>query len=250
MDVRDGSPTGIPRMIATAQAPYEEIDAFADLGVRALVTTRAAGDLGLAGAGPVGAVLDRWTALRTALGQGTPVARLASAGQVHGARIIEHETGWEGWLRADAADGHFSRRRGIALAVTVADCVPVFLAHASGAVALLHAGWRGTAAGIVPHAITLFASHGLAPTEIRVYLGPAICGSCYQVSADVYAQVTGRTVGPTTPLDLRAVLTEQSRAAGVRDVSTSAWCTRCDAERFFSHRGGDAGRHVAVILAA
>ncbi len=236
-------------MIATDRPPYEEIDAFADLGVRALVTTRGAGDLGLAGAGPVGAALDRWRALRIALGGGAPVPRLASAVQVHGAHIIEHDPGWQGWLRADAADGHFTRWRGLALVVTVADCVPVFLAHPSGAVALLHAGWRGTAAGIVPHAVALFARHGLAPTEIRVHLGPAICGSCYEVSPDVYARVTARTVDRATPLDLRATLAEQLRSAGVREVSASESCTRCDAERFFSHRRGDSGRQVAAMLA-
>jgi hypothetical protein len=245
-----GVPEGTPVPTEETADRYEEIDAFTDLGVRALVTTRAAGDLGLAGADPVGATLDRWRALRAALGGGTPLARLASAAQVHGAHIIEHEPGWQGWLRADAADGHFSRWRGIALAVTVADCVPVFLAHPSGAVALLHAGWRGTAAGIVPRALSLFAAHGLAPPDVRVHLGPAICGACYEVGPDVYRAVRGRAgVGPTR-LDLRAVLGEQAQGAGVRDVTTSAWCTRCDAGRFFSHRGGDAGRQVAALVAA
>jgi hypothetical protein len=179
-----------------------------------------------------------------------PVARLASATQVHGADVIEHEPGWQGWLRADAADGHFSRWRGIAFAVTVADCVPVFLAHPAGAIALLHAGWRGTAAGIVPRALALFAAHGLAPAEVRVHLGPAICGACYEVGPDVYAAVSGRAVDRPTPLDLRAVLAGQAQGAGARDVSTSARCTRCDATRFFSHRGGDADRQVAAMLAA
>lgn len=236
-------------LIGVDRAAYEEIDAFADLGVRALVTTRGAGDLALSGAGPVGPVLDRWRALRTALGGGTPVARLATATQVHGADIVAHGPGWQGWLRADAADGHFSRWRGIAFAVTVADCVPVFLVHPAGAIALLHAGWRGTAAGILPRAIALFAEHGFAPSDVRVHLGPAICGSCYEVSPDVYGQVTGHVVDRAVSLDLRRVLVEQSRAAGVRDVSVSDWCTRCDHAVFFSHRGGDRGRQVAAIAA-
>jgi polyphenol oxidase len=223
------------------------IDAFADLGVRAVVSTRAAGDLALSSQDPVGAVLERWRALRSALGGGEIGPRFATAAQVHGATIVRHEPSWGGWLRADAADGHFTRSPGTAFAVTVADCVPVFLVHPAGAVALLHAGWRGTAAGILPGAIALFAEHGFDPPDVRVHLGPAICGSCYEVSPDVYARVTGRAIERPTSLDLRAVLAEQSRSVGVREVSTSTWCTRCDRELFFSHRGGDAGRQAAAI---
>jgi copper oxidase (laccase) domain-containing protein len=188
----------------------ETIADFGDLGVFALVTTRAAGDLGMSGSAPVADVMARWKALRDALGN---VARFASAHQVHGAHVIEYSEGWTGWLRGDAADGHFSRERGTGFAVTVADCVPVFVAHPSGAIALLHAGWRGTAAGILPAAVRKFSEHGVSPTELSLHLGPAICGGCYEVSPDVYRQITGRAVERPTTVDLRSVLADQTKGA-------------------------------------
>ncbi len=232
---------------ANAADAYETLDEFAGLDVRAIVSTRVAGDLGMSGTAPVGQLLDRWAAVRAALGDGRPVPRFASAIQVHGTHVVEYGDGWCGWLRSDAADGHFSHTRGIGFAVTIADCVPVFVAHPAGAVALLHAGWRGTAAGILTRTLLLFAAHGLAPTELRIHMGPAICGQCYEVGADVYAKITGQAVPRPTKIDLRAVLADQAHAGGARNITVSRWCTLCDNDRFFSHRAGDSGRQVAAI---
>jgi YfiH family protein len=175
--------------------------------------------------------------------------RLASAKQVHGTRILEHGEGWDGWQRAEGADGHLAVARGTALAVTIADCVPVFLAHPDGAVALLHSGWRGTAAGILRRALARVAVLGRPAAEWHVHLGPAICGRCYEVSPDVFEQLTGWQTLRHRHVDLRALLAEQAKEAGVQVVSASPWCTRCDNDRFFSHRAGDAGRQVGVIVA-
>ena len=169
------------------------------------------------------------------------------AAQVHGARVLVHDAAWSGWLRSDGADGHLAATPATSCAVTVADCVPVFVAHPSGAIALLHAGWRGTAGGILPAALRLLAERGLAAADVRVHTGPAICGDCYEVSPDVFARLTGRAVDAPAPVDLRAVLADQARAAGVRHVSTSERCTRCDNDRFYSHRAGDAGRQLGVL---
>jgi YfiH family protein len=133
--------------------------------------------------------------------------------------------------------------------VTVADCVPVFIAHPSGAVALIHAGWRGTAARIVEKGIRRLVELGLDATDLKVHLGPAICGRCYQVGPDVFEQLTGWHTIRTRNVDLRALLAEQARESGVRQLSASAHCTKCDNDRFFSHRAGDAERQVAVIVA-
>ena len=124
--------------VANLALEAEVVDAF-DLGITAFTTGRAAGNFGLQSDEPASAVMARWAALRARLGG----ARLATAAQVHGNTILEHEAGWSGWLRADAADGHLALRRGTAMAVTVADCVPVFIAHPSGATAVLH-GWRAS----------------------------------------------------------------------------------------------------------
>ncbi|HUF27547.1 MAG TPA: polyphenol oxidase family protein [Gemmatimonadaceae bacterium] len=230
-----------------AAGGLDRIDDFEPFGIRAFTTTRAAGTFGTGGADPVVEVLDRWHALQRDLERGGP--RFATARQVHGGRVVAHGDGWEGWLRIDAADGHVAVGRGTGLGVTVADCVPVFIAHPGGAVALLHSGWRGTVARIVEHAVAALAQRGAPASELRMHLGPAICGLCYEVSPDVHAALTGRTVGKPTPVDLRAVIADHARAAGVRHITTSPWCTRCHNDRYFSHRAGDAGRQVGVIIA-
>ena len=225
----------------------EVVDSFADIGVLAFTTGRAAGSFGMQTDDPVRDVTARWTALRALLGG--PAARLATSYQVHGAAVVEHQAGWQGFLRGPDADGHLSRERGTAMAVTVADCVPVFLAHPSGATAALHSGWRGTAAGITRVAIARLAALGCAPPELRVHCGPAICGACYEVSSEVYGQLTGRAVERPTTVDLRALIAGHAREAGVREISISPLCTRCDNDRFFSHRAGNDGRQLGVVMA-
>ena len=223
------------------------IDDFADFGVRAFTTTRAAGSFGTGGDEPVRIVMERWARLRAEL---EPSARrLATASQVHGARVVVHDGEWDGWLRVEGADGHVAPRRGTALAVTVADCVPVLLAHPSGAVAALHSGWRGTEANIAAEGVRLLAARGCGARDLRAHLGPAICGRCYEVSPDVHARLTGRTIEQPATVDLRAIIAGQLREQGVREIAISEWCTRCNADRFHSHRGGDAGRQLAVIVA-
>ena len=218
---------------------------FAGIGILAFTTTRSMGTFGLQGGEPVGEVFARWGALRESLGG----ARLASARQVHGATIIRHVPGWSGWLRADDADGHLAPLRGTAMAVTVADCVPVFVGHRNGAAALHHSGWRGTAARIIAEAVTMLAKENAPASELIVHCGPAICGRCYEVSPDVYATLTGKSVDRPTTVDLRALIADHARSLGVREITVSERCTRCDNDRFYSHRAGDAGRQLGVMLA-
>jgi hypothetical protein len=220
---------------------------FDVMGIVAFTSTRGAGSFSLSSADPVGEVVPRWLALAEELAR--PTMRLACAHQVHGDGVIEHEAGWSGWLRCPEGDGHFSRVPGTAMAVTLADCVPIFIGHPSGAAAILHSGWKGTAAGVVRRGIDLFTRSGLRAEEIVIHAGPAICGSCYEVGPDVYARLTGSSIARPAPVDLRLLIAEQARRAGVRQISISSWCTRCHNERFFSHRCGDVGRHVGAIVA-
>jgi YfiH family protein len=225
----------------------EVVESFAALGIVAFTTGRAAGSFGMQTADPVRDVTARWGRLRALLGG--PAARLATAFQVHGNTVLEHGGDWQGFLRGPAADGHVSPRRGTGMAVTVADCVPVFLAHPNGAAAALHSGWRGTVARITEVAIARLATLGAHPSELRLHCGPAICGRCYEVSPDVFLQLTGRDPGRPTTVDLRALIADHARAAGVREITLSPLCTRCDNDRFYSHRAGDAGRQLGVISA-
>ena len=228
--------------------PREDVADFAALGVIAFTTTRDAGTFGTAGREPVGEVMGRWWSLVESLNAYAP--RLATSRQVHGNRVLVHRLTWDGWLRSDAADGHVAPERGTALAITVADCVPVFIAHPSGACALLHAGWRGTAARILDRGVAELVRAGLDARDLRVHLGPSICGRCYEVGPDVYQQITGQPASAAKCVDLRAILARQAREAGIAHISVSEFCTRCDNDRFFSHRAGDPGRMVAAIAAS
>jgi YfiH family protein len=230
------------------QEQGETVDDFTPFGVHAFTTTRQAGSFSTGSEEPVRDVMARWDMVRrVAASRG--VTRLATAAQVHGAQIIVHGPGWDGWLRGTQADGHVSAQRGTALAVTLADCVPVYIAHPSGAVAVLHSGWRGTAAKIVEQGIAALAHRGFPAAELRIHLGPAICGACYEVSPDVFRQLTGESTSAPHTVDLRALIADHARAAGVRHITISASCTKHDNARFFSHRAGDRGRQVGVIFA-
>ncbi len=228
------------------RSTVESIDDFKSFGIEAFTTTRETGSFGTATDEPVSEVMGRWEGLQRLVQASAP--RFATARQVHGKRVLLHTSGWSGWLRSDAADGHLAPTKGYGLAVTVADCVPVFVAHPSGAAALLHAGWRGIAGGILGVALRDLRTAGFAPSDLAIHLGPAICGDCYEVSPDVYTTLTGRTVERPTTVDLRGLLAEQARASGVTSIAVSPFCTLCHQGRFFSHRGGDLGRQLGVLI--
>jgi hypothetical protein len=222
---------------------------FLALGVRAFTTTRARGDFALQStAESAHEVVGRWLSLAEEVAP-SGGGRLAFAHQVHGDHVVTHVDGWSGWLRCNAADGHIAPTPRTAMAVTIADCVPVFIAHPRGTTAILHSGWKGTAARITSRAIHSLTSSGLRAADLVVHCGPSICGQCYEVSPEVYQRLTGARVSSPTTVDLRALIADHARAAGVREVSISHWCTRCHNDRFYSHRAGDAGRQVAVIVA-
>jgi YfiH family protein len=191
--------------------------------------------------------MGRWTAVQNELAD--IALRIVSLRQVHGTRVIVHTGGWEGWVRSVEADGHIAAEKGTALTVGIADCVPVFIAHPSGVVALLHSGWKGTAARITSAAIEALARYGHAPDELAIHLGPSICGRCYEVGAEVRAELTGQPSTRPGHVDLRALIAEHASELGVQKITVSSSCTRCDNDRFFSHRAGDSGRQIAVIAA-
>ncbi len=227
--------------------PSLSIPDFDEWGFRAFTTARAAGSYGTQAEEPAADVFGRWNRLVDAAAE-LGIEQFASGTQVHGADLATHRRGWRGWLRTPAVDGHLWTAPGVGAAVTVADCVPVFLAHPSGAGAVLHSGWRGTVAGITERAILEFVARGFGAGSLRMHLGPAICGACYEVSPDVHYALTGSSVNTPAPVDLRAVIARRARALGLRDVAISEWCTRCSNDQLYSHRAGDAGRQLGVLL--
>jgi polyphenol oxidase len=206
-------------------------------------------DLGLSGAQPVGTVLGRWRALLAASG----LATAAHSRQVHGAELWVHGDPGPGLLVMDGFDGHLATLPGLLLSVSVADCVPVSLIDPTGrAVALLHSGWRGTAAGITERGVRRLVEQCSADVAtLRLHCGPAICGRCYEVGPEVHRAIHPERDPPPgpAPIDVRAAIVERALALGLRDehVTVSAHCTRCGPPDFFSHRAGSAGRQMGIL---
>jgi YfiH family protein len=192
--------------------------------------------------------MNRWRALRNAE-PGFPGWVLGH--QVHGTRVLVHP-GVTGWVTCEGADGQATRTGGVMLLVTVADCIPIYLIDpVRRAAALLHSGWRGTAAGILARGVeTLVEGLGCSVANIIMHSGIGICGSCYEVGSEVMDGCRQRRegMGPWH-LDLRQVLAEQGAALGLKNISTSQLCSSHDRPRFFSHRGsgGRDGRMVAYL---
>jgi|JFJP01.1.fsa_nt_gi hypothetical protein len=176
------------------------------------------------------------------------------AKQVHGNRLIhadEIETISDTPL--PEADGVWasrdSRNTSRSVWVCTADCVPVLIGDRKlGSVAAVHAGWRGTASGIVTKAIATLCEQGSELKDLRVALGPAISGQVYQVSQDVAQQVTAtinQSVGvhadehpERVKLDLRQVQLQQLKELGMtsKNIAIAPYCTLQHEEIFFSYR--------------
>ncbi len=221
-------------------------------GVTAGITGRAdpdgtAFDLGLWGQRPVAEAMGAWRRFRDAFGQ---FGSMVLSHQVHGTVVRWQEQHGAGWILQEGADGHLTSQRGLLLLVTVADCVPVYLvAPRHGVVGLLHAGWRGTAGGILARAVELLQARGIPPADLVMHAGVGIAGHSYQVGREVMDGVGLPAPGPGPwPLDLRSVLLRQAGELGVGEVSLSPHDS-ADRTRFHSHRasGGQDGRMVAWV---
>jgi purine-nucleoside/S-methyl-5'-thioadenosine phosphorylase / adenosine deaminase len=233
--------------------PPSEASAWGQrFGLVAGVTDRSHGSLGLSVPEPAGVVMERFREFRASLRPRFTALQIAH--QVHGSVVARHEGVAEGFHIRDATDGHVTAQRGLMLAVTIADCTPVYLARDDGsAVALLHCGWRGTASGMLEAGVqALCAAHGplgdLATSRLALFLGVSICGTCYEVGPEVPLAVDGVKVAGKSCFDVRASLARRAEAAGIRDISVSSLCTSCDRDRFFSHRASaDGGRQIAYL---
>lgn len=223
-------------------------------GGGALFTTRAHGNLStLRGARP-----EHGRRERDRLCADLELRWLCASRQVHGATVrrVRARDGSGGHALAFDADGHATALRGVGVMVLVADCLPVLLA-ARGAVAALHAGWRGLAAGVLEEGVRALGEVGGAG-EIVALIGPGAGPCCYEVGAEVRAAL-GTGARPPAPaalggprggrarIDLAALARDRLLASGVRRVERVGICTICD-ERMYSHRreGARAGRQAGV----
>lgn len=201
------------------------------------------------------AVGRNWTRVARSIGT-LEVARMT---QVHGnqvAEVAKHR------LYPGECDGLMTRETGIALSVMTADCVPILMvAPAHRAVMALHAGWRGTVAGIAASGLqSARSSFGIDAAEWQVALGPSIGGCCYEVSSEIADDLQQRwgtmpeawqPSGRRGQLDLRRANEQILIRSGVphEAVSFIGPCTACAHRQYFSHRqsGGVTGRQASLI---
>jgi YfiH family protein len=217
-----------------------------------LFLTRALGNMSSAGGDGRERGAERREALRNGLGLGA----LARGFQVHGTvvrRVLEtpaaggsHAPGGDATgSRPPDADGQATALTGMGVLVLTADCLPVALG-CEGAVAIVHAGWRGLAAGVLEEGVAALTELAGPGARIAAVVGPGAGACCYEVGPEVHAALQSGVPGPA-PIDLRAIAERRLRAAGVGEVRHIDACTIHD-ERFFSHRreGERAGRQGAL----
>jgi YfiH family protein len=192
---------------------------------------------------------------RLAEAGGFQLARLFTAHQVHGARVevIVEGTQPERLLEAQA-DALVSQVPGVVLGVYTADCVPILLSDGEGRVAAVHAGWRGTVAGVASAAVEALVSMGAVRERLRAALGPSICAGCFEVGEEVAAEFAPASVRrgqPKPHVDLRQANRDVLAQAGVTHLDASPPCTMCEPQRFFSFRrdGGQIGQQLSFIIA-
>ncbi|WP_122817230.1 peptidoglycan editing factor PgeF [Nocardioides pantholopis] len=188
--------------------------------------------------------------LRRVLKDFAPGDRLAELRQVHGREVVA--VGATPPQRP-AGDALVTDRAGVVLLVRVADCVPVLLADPdAGVVAAAHAGRAGVAAGVVPATVRAMRERGAR--AVTAWIGPHVCGSCYEVPTELAAEIVAlepaaaaTTSWGTPALDLGAGVRAQLERDGVTVVD-AARCTR-ESPDLYSHRrdGARAGRLAALI---
>jgi polyphenol oxidase len=209
------------------------------------------------------AVRENWS--RAAARLGVDLVRLYVLSQVHG--TVSHAlTGAEDRdeVARRSGDVTLSRAPGVACGVRSADCVPVLCADpASGAVAAIHSGWRGTVVNAAAAGIAALRALVGGPVDVVAAIGPHIGGCCFQVGEDVAELLAGassvgeaaviHTPGARLRVDLRRIVRAQLEAAGVAPdaIDDVAGCTFCDAQRFHSYRRdpGRSGRMMSAIVA-
>ena len=178
---------------------------------------------------------------------------LARTGQIHGTEIAVVAKGGH----YPGFDGFATERRGLALAISTADCYSVVIySPPERALAALHVGRRGAEGGIIERAVdVLRARFRIDPTYAIAIVGPGICGKCYTVSREDalrFPKEVRRFDRGRWRLDLSAFILRDLAAHGIRrrNIFSSRLCTACTPSLFFSHRrdGGVTGRHWTLAV--
>jgi YfiH family protein len=175
--------------------------------------------------------------------------------QVHSSAVVEADLLPPKEI-APQGDAALSRQPGRVLAVQVADCLPLLLAHRDGAaVAVVHAGWRGLAAGVIESSVAALGYHG---EQLHAWLGPAIGPAHFEVGAEVRAAFCARDGEAAAAFvanergrwqcDLHLLARQRLSALGVRSIHGEPRCTYGESDAFYSfRRDGSTGRMAALI---
>ncbi|MGW5457485.1 peptidoglycan editing factor PgeF [Streptomyces sp. NPDC003996] len=185
---------------------------------------------------------------------GIDPARVVWMNQVHGADVAVVDEPW-GERAVPEVDAIVTARRGLALAVLTADCVPVLLADpVAGVVAAAHAGRPGMVKGVVPAAVRAMAELGAEPGRIVARTGPAVCGRCYEVPEAMRAEVAAvepaahaETSWGTPAVDVSAGVHAQLDRLGVCDRAQSPECTLESGDHFSYRRDRTTGRLAGYV---
>ncbi|MGW2421696.1 peptidoglycan editing factor PgeF [Streptomyces sp. NPDC001709] len=175
--------------------------------------------------------------------------------QVHGADVAVVDAPWGTGSPVPEVDAIVTARRGLALAVLTADCVPVLLADpVAGVVAAAHAGRPGMVKGVVPAAVRAMTELGAEPGRIVARTGPAVCGRCYEVPETMRAEVAAvepaahaETSWGTPALDVSAGVHAQLDRLGVRDRAQAPECTLESDDHFSYRRDRTTGRLAGYV---
>jgi purine-nucleoside/S-methyl-5'-thioadenosine phosphorylase / adenosine deaminase len=176
--------------------------------------------------------------------------RLSFVRQVHGRRVVRAPQDTEQTSELPEADGQTTVAPGVGLAMLAADCLPIAVAS-QGAVAALHAGWRGLAGGVIEAGVR--ALQVLDSREpLHAAIGPGAGPCCYEVGEEVHAAFADRWPESRRGrnLDLKAIARAQLFEAGASVVHDAGLCTICsDPSLFFSHRrdSGITGRQAGIV---
>ncbi|OIK29304.1 peptidoglycan editing factor PgeF [Streptomyces malaysiense] len=185
---------------------------------------------------------------------GLDPARVVWMNQVHGAEVAVVDEPW-GTRPVPEVDALVTARRGLALAVLTADCVPVLLADpVAGVAAAAHAGRPGMVEGVVPATVRAMVELGAAPERIVARTGPAVCGRCYEVPETMRAEVAvveptahAETSWGTPAVDVSAGVHAQLDRLGVCDRAHSPVCTLESRDHFSYRRDRTTGRLAAYV---
>ncbi|WP_371567982.1 MULTISPECIES: peptidoglycan editing factor PgeF [Streptomyces] len=185
---------------------------------------------------------------------GIDPARVVWMHQVHGADAVVVSAPW-GERPVPQVDAIVTAERGLALAVLTADCTPVLLADpVAGIAAAAHAGRPGMVAGVVPAALRAMTELGADPARIVARTGPAVCGKCYEVPAEMRADVAAvepaahaETSWGTPSVDVTAGVHAQLDRLGVRDRQQSPVCTLESGDHFSYRRDRTTGRLAGYV---